>query len=223
MNQPNPRRRALIDEMIAAGQSEADVRRVLEVFADPDRRLITLAADKDGRTIAESPMRLFSTTGQSLRRWLDQDREKIRFARRLESAVKEWIDAGRPKGMLWRPPLLDLLREYAEDRAGDMPTRQLAFFQASESQHWRGVWIRRAGIAAAIAGLVLVAGGLTMYSRQQAEFAKRQIELRDEADAQRDQALRHNRCSSRSCPSTRPGAAMQRTASYSRWKPYPEK
>ena len=47
------RRRAAIDEMIAAGQSEADVRRVLEIFADPDRRLITLAADKDGRTIAE--------------------------------------------------------------------------------------------------------------------------------------------------------------------------
>ena len=33
------RRRASIDEMIAAGQSEADVRRVLEIFADPDRRL----------------------------------------------------------------------------------------------------------------------------------------------------------------------------------------
>jgi len=184
------RRRAAIDEMIAAGQSEADVRRVLEIFADPDRRLITLAADKDGRTIAEVAHEALFDHWSELRRWLDQDRDKIRFARPLEGAVNEWTDAGRPKGMLWRPPQLDLLRNYARDKAGDMPSGQLAFFEASERQRRRGVWMRRASIAAAIGVLVLIAGGLTMYSRQQAEFAERQAELRKEADTQREQALR---------------------------------
>ena len=81
-----------------------------------------------------------------------------------------------------------------------MPAAQLAFFKASENQHQRGVWTRRGGIAAAIAGLLLVAGGLSFYSRQQAEFAKqqaqsaeRQAELRDQADAANGEAIRQAR------------------------------
>ena len=191
------RRRAPIDDMVAAGQSEADVRRVLEVFADPDRRLITLAADKDGKTIAEVAHEALFEHWSELRQWLDEDREEIRFARRVDAAVKEWIDSGRAKGMLWRPPLLDQLRDHAKDRAGGMPAGQLAFFKASESQHRRGVWARRGGIAAAIAGLLLVAGGLSIYSHQQTEFAKqqadsakRQAELREQADAAKGEAVR---------------------------------
>jgi hypothetical protein len=107
------RRRAPIDDIVAAGQSEADVRRVLEIFADPDRRLITLAANKDGKTTAEVAHEALFEHWSELKQWLDQDRDQIRFARRLEGAVKEWTDSGRPKGMLWRPPLLDLLHGYA--------------------------------------------------------------------------------------------------------------
>ena len=172
------RRRAPIDDIVAAGQSEADVRRVLEIFADPDRRLITLAADKDGKTTAEVAHEALFEHWSELKQWLDQDRDKIRFARRVESAVKEWADNGRPKGMLWRPPLLDLLRGYAKDRAGAMPAGQLAFLKASESQHRRGVWTRRGGIAAAIAGLLIIAGGFAAYSHKQAELAEQQAELR---------------------------------------------
>jgi Domain of unknown function (DUF4062) len=244
------RRRASIDEMTAVGQSEADVRRVLEIFADPDRRLITLAADKDGRTIAEVAHEALFDHWSELRQWLEQDRDKIRFARRLESAVKEWVDAGQPKGMLWRPPLLDLLRGYARDRAGDMPTVQLAFFKASENQHRRGIWTRRAGIAAAIVGLLSLAGGLYVYSRQkvelaqtQAVFAQQQLYLlrdadeakneavrqaeaaeteKKRADAERDQALRRQSLFQQSYPSRRPGAATRRTGFCSRWKRSPE-
>ena len=50
-----------IDEVVVANQFEADVRRVLEVFADTDRRLVTLAS----KTIAESLTRIFRPTGRS--------------------------------------------------------------------------------------------------------------------------------------------------------------
>ena len=74
------RRRAAIDEMVVAGQSEADVRKVLEIFAEPDRRLLTLAADKDGRTVAEVAHEALFEHWPELRQWLDQDRDDIRFA-----------------------------------------------------------------------------------------------------------------------------------------------
>ncbi len=190
------RRRAPIDEMVAAGQSEADVRRVLEIFADPDRRLITLAADKEGRTIAEvAHEALFD-------HWSELRHGSIRIATTSGSHVasrarsRNGSTAGRPKGMLWRPPLLDLLRGYARDKAGDMPAAQLAFFKASESQHRRNIWTRRAGIAAAISVLLILAGGLYVYSRQQAQlahkeavFALQQVELRRDADEAKNEAV----------------------------------
>ena len=59
------------------------------------------------------------------------------------------------------------------------------------------MWARRGGIAAAIVGLLLVAGGLGIYSHQQTEFAKQQAEsakqqaeLRDQADAAKEEAVR---------------------------------
>jgi WD40 repeat protein len=184
------RRRAPIDDIVAAGQSEADVRGVLEIFADPDRRLITLAADKDGKIIAEVAHEALFDHWSELRRWLDHDRDSIRFARRLEGAVKEWIDSGRSKGMLWRPPLLDLLRGYARDKTGEMPGAQLEFFEASERQRQRAIWTWRAGIAAAIVGLLIIAGGSILYSRQKAEFAQRQTGLRQVAETAKNEAVR---------------------------------
>jgi hypothetical protein len=128
--------------MVAAGQPEAEVRRVLGIFADPDRRLITLAADKDGRTTAEVAHEALFEHWSELKQWLDQDRDEVRFSRRLDAAVREWIDSGRAKEMLWRPPLLDLLRGYAKHRAGDMPVAHLEFYDASQRQQRRAVWTR---------------------------------------------------------------------------------
>jgi Domain of unknown function (DUF4062) len=114
------RRRASLDEMIAVGQSETDVRRVLEIFADPDRRLITLAADKDGRTIAEVAHEALFDHWSELRAWLDQDRDQIRFARRLE---------GRGKGV-------DRRRAAEGDVVAPAPSRPLAWiFQGQSQRH----------------------------------------------------------------------------------------
>ncbi len=95
------RRRAAIAEMVAAGQSEADVRKVLEIFADPDRRLLTLAADKDGRTVAEVAHEALFEHWSELRQWLDQDRDNIRFARRLDQVAEEWRSRGKADELLW--------------------------------------------------------------------------------------------------------------------------
>jgi WD40 repeat protein len=128
------RRRASIDEMITAGQSEADVRRVLEIFADPDRRLITLAADKEGRTIAEVAHEALFEHWAQLREWLARGRDDLRFQRRLTAAAAEWADdPQRPEGLLWQSPLLDLLNEYHRRHAMDMTPEQLEFLEASRA------------------------------------------------------------------------------------------
>ena len=126
------RRRASIDEMIAAGQSEADVRRVLEIFADPDRRLITLAADKDGRTIAEVAHEALFDHWAELTAWLDQDRDDIRFHRRLDGRGRRTgPTAGRPEGLLWRPPAA---RPPARDLRSAPGRRHAAGWSSSSSR-----------------------------------------------------------------------------------------
>jgi hypothetical protein len=128
------RRRAPIDEMIAAGQSEADVREVLEIFADPDRRLITLAADKDGKTIAEVAHEALFEHWTQLREWLARGRDDLRFQRRLTAAAAEWADhPQRPDGLLWQAPLLDLLEEYHRRHTADMTPEQLEFLEGSRA------------------------------------------------------------------------------------------
>ena len=128
------RRRAPIDEMVAAGQSEDDVRRVLEIFADPDRRLITLAADKDGRTIAEVAHEALFEHWTQLQEWLARGRDDLRFQRRLTAAAAEWADhPQRAGGATLAAPLLDLLEEYRRRHAADMTSEQLEFLEVCKA------------------------------------------------------------------------------------------
>ena len=106
------RRRASVEDIVAGGEMQEEVLKVLRVFAQPEQRLIALSATPDGSSTAEVTHEALFDHWSEFRSWLDQDRDQIRFARRLEAEVSEWLENDRPEGMLWRPPLLDLLREY---------------------------------------------------------------------------------------------------------------
>ncbi|MGH6903603.1 MAG: DUF4062 domain-containing protein, partial [Geminicoccaceae bacterium] len=189
------RRRAPLGEMVTAERPEDRVLALLRRFSEPGCRLISLSGAA-ATTTAEVAHEALFDHWRLLQGWLDESREDLRFQRRLADAARHWEHMGRPDGSLWRPPELDLLREFRARAGADMTPLEVAFAAASERQDRRRLWVRRAGIAAAIGALLIVAGGLSLYSRQQAEFAERQAELRGEADeakeradAQRDQAI----------------------------------
>ena len=182
------RRRAPLAEIVTSGDSEARVLALLRRFAEPGRRLITLAGAGQAATAEVAHEALFDHW-RLLQQWLDASRGDLRFHRQLNDAATHWHEGGRPSGSLWRPPDLDLLRDFRKRAGDDLTSLEVAFADASERQDGRRRWFRRSGIAAAIGGLLLVAGGLTFYSHQQIEFARQQESLRDQADMAKEEAF----------------------------------
>ena len=120
------RRRALIEGLVASGETAQRVQQVLNRFATSGARLITLSQDT-----AEVTHEALFAHWQLLNQWLDSNREDIRFQRRLEDASTYWETNGYPAGNLWRRPDLDLLKRYHQHSRQDMTPLQLQFFQAS--------------------------------------------------------------------------------------------
>ncbi|MEM7022918.1 MAG: DUF4062 domain-containing protein [Pseudomonadota bacterium] len=183
------RRRAGVAEMITQHRSGDDILSVLRRFSEPGCRLVSLRGEGTATTAEVTHEALFDHW-RSLQDWLDESRDDIRFQRTLAAAADHWDEMGRSDGSLWRPPELDLLREFRAKAGSDLTPQEFAFATASERLQARRRWSRRVGLAAAIGGLLIVAGVLSVYSRQQAEFAQQQAELRAEADQAKDEAVR---------------------------------
>ncbi|WP_321415258.1 SUMF1/EgtB/PvdO family nonheme iron enzyme [uncultured Desulfobacter sp.] len=66
-----------------------------------------------------------------LKKWLDENRDNIRFLRRLDDAAVYWEKNGRPQGLLWRCPDLDMLEKFHSKSAHDMSPNQVKFFNVS--------------------------------------------------------------------------------------------
>jgi WD40 repeat protein len=107
------------------------VKRVIEKFAHPGVRLLTVSSEEGIETVEITHEALFANWGK-MKEWLDSGRSDTRFRRRLQDAATVWKDNNRPEGSLWRPPDLDLLREYSERAHDNMTPPQVEFFNASK-------------------------------------------------------------------------------------------
>lgn len=133
------RRRVDISTLIAAQETPALVQAVINKFASPHARLIMLSSDGQTET-AEVTHEALLDRWPRLRRWRDDSRNDLRFQRHLEGAAQYWQQQGRPVGLLWRSPDLDLLQEFVRKSENDLHDHvhltalQLEFFKASEQQ-----------------------------------------------------------------------------------------
>ena len=159
------RRRASVSSLVSYKDQPEDVKRVIDRFADPGVRLVTLSSEPGNETATETAEvtheALFANWEQ-MKEWLDSSHSDIRFQRRLESAVKVWDENGRPEGSLWRSPNLDRLREYSR-RADDLNPLQLKFFHACEERIARNKSI--VSIIFAILGLTIISSILYFDSK----------------------------------------------------------
>ncbi len=127
------RRRAPITEMVARGQSERRVLAVLRRFAEPGSRLVSLAGSGETTTSEVAHEALFDHW-RLLQEWLDKGRDDLRFERQLNEAATEWRGRNEAEGLLWRPPRLDLLREYEDRHLDEMTQLQEEFARACKSR-----------------------------------------------------------------------------------------
>jgi WD40 repeat protein len=157
------RRRANVNSLVSYKDKPEYVKEVIDRFANPGVRLVTLSS-LDGKETAEvTHEALFANWGQ-MKKWLDSSRSDIRFQRRLDEAVRVWDENGRPEGSLWRTPDLDLLGKYYSGDSDNMTPLQLEFFKASVNAENNRKHLLRLGIVGLVAGFAI-----TTYQWQSAE------------------------------------------------------
>ena len=84
------RRRISLTEIVAYGEESAHVQAVIRCFADPRARLVTLSATTEGTETAEVTHEALLDHWETLREWLDANREDLRFHRHLAQDATYW-------------------------------------------------------------------------------------------------------------------------------------
>ncbi|MCP4392275.1 MAG: DUF1566 domain-containing protein, partial [Gammaproteobacteria bacterium] len=166
------RRRAAVPEIIAHGEDPGHVAEVLRVFAQPGARLVTLSADPQSGATAEVTHEALLSHWTSLKEWLDDSRDDLRFHRRAADAANYWNEQGRPKGLLWRPPDLDLLHDFQARAGDDMTPTQMQFCNASVRQIKHSQWLKRGAIAVVLI-FAIVAGIAAYFAVQSSKNAQK--------------------------------------------------
>ena len=128
------RRRIPVENLVATGENSEDVYEVLRRFAQPEARLITLSKDEKDRVIAEVTHEALFEHWNTLKEWLEANKDDLRFRKRLNEATQHWKDQKKPDGLLWRSPDLDELRKFYQRNPSDMTKVENAFFQTSEKR-----------------------------------------------------------------------------------------
>ena len=124
-------RSSYLSEMTTRSDTEPAVRRALERFADPARRLIMLSSDPVGETRVEITHEALIDHWSTLRHWIEAGRDDIRLHRRFLEAARNWDTQNRPEGLLWRPPDLDLLKEFRFRVQHDLTAIEGDFLESS--------------------------------------------------------------------------------------------
>jgi WD40 repeat protein/DNA-binding SARP family transcriptional activator len=124
------RRRVPLVELIpqAAGMDipEAEPQTVLKILTDA--RLVTITAET-AEVAHEALIREWSR----LQDWLNEDREGLRLHRHLTDAAREWLEAGREPGMLYRGLRLAQIQEWAVTNPEDVNTQEREFLDESQA------------------------------------------------------------------------------------------
>jgi TIR domain len=129
--------------LIWVGDDPVEFQLVLDRFSGPGARLISLssnpedlsAVSRSDKTAEVAHEALIDHWGR-LARWLDDGRDDVRLDRRLTESARRWEDEakkrnGKPHGLLWRPPELDLDREFVMRARASVSDLQIRFLECS--------------------------------------------------------------------------------------------
>ncbi|MEL6489455.1 MAG: hypothetical protein AAFQ95_05780 [Cyanobacteria bacterium J06621_3] len=170
------RRRAAVENLATSRDTPDVVKQVVSRFSAPGARLVSLSSEASKETAEVTHEALFDHW-QLLNDWLDSSREDIRFQRRLEEDAVYWDEQGKPNGLLWRSPDLDLLRKFEKKSQGELSSLSFEFFQAADTAEKREKRVKRLGVAGLAAGL-LISTTLSLFSTYKVhQAARRQMEL----------------------------------------------
>jgi DNA-binding SARP family transcriptional activator/WD40 repeat protein len=186
------RRRIRRTELDQAGIASDDLDAVLGEYGR--HRLLTFDRDPASRTpTVELAHEALLTEWPRYARWIDDAREDLLARRQVESASREWINAGRDPSFLYSGGRLELAEGWAATSRFELDTDERRFLGASRAKVDRDR-VRRARRRRSIIALLTVAAvaattmaGIAFVQRRNAD---RQA---DNAQAQRQNAEREAR------------------------------
>ena len=148
---------------------DGDVADVVDVLTD--QRLLTVSAGA-----VELAHEALLREWPRLRGWLEEDADGRRVHRRLAEAAREWDEAGRDAGDLYRGARLAGVLEWRARHEGDLNRTEGAFIdaaRAAEQREQRAARARhRRAVALAIAGLAVITGLSTVLGLRGIERAR---------------------------------------------------
>ncbi|MCE7990144.1 MAG: hypothetical protein DYG89_54060 [Caldilinea sp. CFX5] len=121
------RRRVRPAELKLTHASADEVQQVLKTLADA--RLVT--TDDDEIQVAHEAL---IRNWQTLREWLDDDREGNRTQRRLTEAANQWVEFGKEPTLLYRSVLLQQAQGWLQSTIDPPNQIEMAFLQASQRE-----------------------------------------------------------------------------------------
>ncbi|MEO0645951.1 MAG: WD40 repeat domain-containing protein, partial [Cyanobacteria bacterium J06650_10] len=151
---PDTRRRVTMANLVTNQDNLELVHRVINRFSSPAARLISLSSQSNHKTAEITHETLFDHW-TLLRNWIDENREDIRFQRRLETAANYWSQQERATGLLWRSPDLEILRKFSERTQLNMPSLAAEFFAESNKAEKKEKQLKSYGLMGLISGLAV--------------------------------------------------------------------
>lgn len=181
------RRPIMIRSLVRRDETANEVAGVLRHFAERRARLVTLSADiagmgEEDEVVASIAHEALITSWPTLFDLVTSNPADQTFHREVESDANRWNESHRPRGSLYRPPALDLLRDLVKRRPDEITAVELDFFEASQ-RAWRRFRRLRFGAIVAVLVLALAGAGVASY------IADEQTRLRNDAQQNYKTAL----------------------------------
>ena len=170
------RRRIELQSLVTNRDTKKKVKQVMSRFSSPGARLVSLSSEGE-KEIAEITHEALFDNWQLLNDWLNSSREDIRFQRRVETDAIYWDKQGRPRGLLWRPPDLDLLKSFEKRMRTELSQLSATFFEISVRSEARENKLKFLGLVGLVIGLLTTTSlsGFSGYKVYQSE--QRRLEL----------------------------------------------
>jgi WD40 repeat protein len=164
------RRRVERRELVTDPAERTEVDVVVNALAEA--RLVSTSTDETtGEPIVEVTHEALIRGWPELRGWLDEDRDRLRAARRLSDAALEWDRGGRDEGALYRGARLSAWQERG---TADLTPLEREFLNASVARAERDRQARRrrlrigVGVLALVTAVIAILGVVALVQRNDA-------------------------------------------------------
>ena len=117
-----------------------------------------------------------------LRTWLNENRDEIRFHRRLEEAALYWDNHRQAEGLLWRSPDLEMMEDFHKKHSHEMSPVEIDFYRSSIEAKARTEKEKEAIRQREIAHARTLAEEQERRAKAQEEAARKERELRKNAE-----------------------------------------